>query len=841
MTPEQWQGLCEAVAAAESRPVAEQRAYLLAKFADDPSLASLAIGMLAELNQDATRVSAAVDAALDDFTSSTRIHPGDMIGGYRVEAEIGAGGMGSVYRARKTGADYDMPVALKVVPVYAKAGAPDLSEIRLLATLSHPNIARLIDGGVHPRVGLYLVTEYVDGLSLREFIDDRQLSAAASLGLFMDICAAVQHAHQQLIVHCDIKPANILVSDGIAKLLDFGIASKVGPEPDDSSETGVTAYSPNYASPEQLRGDSPTTGTDIYSLGLLLWELLTGRPAFQGDKHREAALEERRALDARQRRTIDIELAAIINMACAFDPGNRYASAADLRDDIQNYLGGYPVRPLAGSRWHRLSRFVRRNLAASIATFALLASLVAFSIITTLQATDLRAERDRLEVERSAKAASTAFLATTLQTFDPVTLEKDLSPVPAEFLQQLAVRARSDLEAVPLARAEVLTILGDALHSRSEYDTAIPILMEATDLYQDTREANPANVAIALAKLGTAVSTVGDYDQAATHFEQALALLEQAGERNTIHHARIYRALGARERILGNHDQSRTYLENAVDIFRETAGDSSAETAGIIGSLGYHFLFVGQPDKAIPLLIEAMDVTERSVGSQHLNYGRQMAHLASAYRENGSLDNALAMYPRAIDIIGTAVGTHHSYVINARAEYGRALQRMGEFDAALAEFEGAARSAEVTFGDDHYQWGIQRLNLAILNHQTGALAESAAEYELILETVSQTLPPDNAYRAAALMGLALIDLDKGIADAAREKNESAREAIVNSLGTGHWYFDLNRCIEATALKMLGQDVAGGQLFSDHFDAFRNARPDGDFRVAKIASYWDSPP
>ena len=356
------------------------------------------------------------------------------IGAYKILRVIGEGGMGIVYLASRADDLYQKQVAIKVVRAGFGLNAAMLlrfgSERQILANLDHPNIARLFDGGAADGMP-YLVMEYVDGIPIDRFCQSRQLNLTQRLQLFCEVCSAVDYAHKNLVVHRDIKPVNILVTaDGVPKLLDFGIAKLLDEELAGQGQTRTVDrfMTPEYASPEQLRGEQVTTATDVYALGVLLYELLTGERLFRlktaspleifeiiCEREPAAPSEAPIADDLHAtpygRRSLRGDLDNIVLTAVRKEPSRRYVSVAALAADIQAYLKGYPVQARTHGWIYRSGKFIRRHKAAVAATAAMVLALIAFSIGMGLLAR--RATREKLTAQRESEFLAGVFQAAT--------------------------------------------------------------------------------------------------------------------------------------------------------------------------------------------------------------------------------------------------------------------------------------------------------------------------------------------------------------------------------------------------------------------------------------------
>ncbi|MEP6900191.1 MAG: serine/threonine-protein kinase, partial [Actinomycetota bacterium] len=365
------------------------------------------------------------------------------IGNYKIVREIGHGGMGVVFLAERADETFQKQVAIKVVKHnFAERETLRRFQIerQILANLEHPHIAQLLDGGATEENLPYLVMEYVEGLPLLEFCRHHDLDVKAQLVLFQKICSAVQYAHQHLVIHRDLKPSNILVTNsGEPKLLDFGISKLINTEADATqTQTDFRAFTPDYASPEQIRGDRVSTATDIYSLGVILYELLTDARPFKSDsknigeiaqaiceneptkpsdvatrqhgntaedqirptKTQKSKTEEKKEIRKTQiakRKSLKGDLDNIILTALRKEPNRRYASVKDFSEDIGNYLNGMPVKARPNTFFYRSEKFIKRNRAASVVATLLVLSLIGGIITTAWQARIARQERDRTE------------------------------------------------------------------------------------------------------------------------------------------------------------------------------------------------------------------------------------------------------------------------------------------------------------------------------------------------------------------------------------------------------------------------------------------------------------
>ncbi|HEV2843761.1 MAG TPA: serine/threonine-protein kinase, partial [Thermoanaerobaculia bacterium] len=412
--PERWRTVDRIFAQALELPPAERAVFLDAACAGDAGLRRDVERLLGADERNDTFMERPAGELLGWRPLAGEDEEGGRLGPYRLLRRIGGGGMGTVYLARRDDEQYQQEVAIKVLRAGLEATEAYhrfIAERQILARLQHPNIARLYDGGTTEDGRPFLVMELVDGLPVDQYCDQGQLNVDQRLGLFRRICSAVEHAHQNLLVHRDIKPGNILVTpDGEPKLLDFGIAKQLEPKVATDSgpltRTGLRIMTPSYASPEQVKGEAVTTASDVYSLGVLLYELLTGRSPYPsaevtyeieraiceqeperpsvavfraGAVSPEEIASARKARPQALQRRLRGDLDNIVLMALRKEPGRRYGSVAKLSRDLERHQEDLPVAARADTLRYRARKFVVRNragVAAAVAVFLLVSLLV---------------------------------------------------------------------------------------------------------------------------------------------------------------------------------------------------------------------------------------------------------------------------------------------------------------------------------------------------------------------------------------------------------------------------------------------------------------------------------
>jgi len=655
----------------------------------------------------------------------------ERVGPYRIVKEIGAGGMGVVYLAMHEGPGFERPVALKVI---RRGLDTDLMlrrfqlERRLLAALQHPNVSRLIDAGALPDGRPYFVMDFVEGTPLDAYCERHALPLPARLRLFMAVCDAVQHAHANLIVHRDIKPANVLVSDaGIPVLMDFGIGKLLDPsissgdaDVPTATMTSGRAFTPAYASPEQIRGEAVSTATDVYGLGALLFQLLTGRRAF--DQDAGPALE-RAVLETDPPRpstvsgqALDSDLDAIVLKAMRKEPERRYTSVSALADDVQRYLDGQPVRAHAGSFSYRAGKFMRRNRAALLAAAVVFLSLLGATTYSTLQARAVTRERDKaLEVQGFLLEM---FGAGGRNRGDSVSLRELLDGQAA--LVPLAYAGRPELH------AQMLTVIAEGYDRLGLFAQAEPLAREALEIRRRTLRADHPDVAFSTSLLGWILHERGKSKDGEALLREALALWPGARPRNPAAHARTLNDLGVVREAAGAYDEAGTLYRDALALRRREFGDANRAVATTASNLAVVLYRQKDLPGAIAMAESALAVMRRASGPDHQRSTLIQGNLAAMRVASGDLPGAETEYRDVLARQTRVLGRQHpvtSGTIFALASVLGQQKRLAEADTLLVEALG---DFERTYGPEHVRVANALTLLSSLRRNQGRRDDAIA-------------------------------------------------------------------------------------------------------------------
>ncbi|MEO5799286.1 MAG: serine/threonine-protein kinase [Gemmatimonadales bacterium] len=675
--------------------------------------------------------------------------PGTTIDRYRIVGLIGRGGMGEVYEAVRTGVDFERRVAIKVL----RAGivSPDLvrrfeQERRILAGLEHQNIAALTDGGILVDGRPYLVMEFVDGSRITSWCAERHLDVPGKLALFTQVCDAVGRAHRHLVVHRDIKPGNVMVTaDGTVKLLDFGIAKVIDPDPDAGgageapSRNGPLGLTPEYAAPEQLAGAAVTTATDIYALGLLLFELLTDQRPFADEANSLPELT-RLVLTtdpplpssvARPdvARVLRGDLDAIVRKALRQDPADRYQGADRLVDDLHRHAAGLPVEAMRGHRGYRTAKFVGRHRGALAA-----AALLTVALLTGAASTWRESQRTR--VQKSRAEATTRFLTEMLSSVDPAAAGKEVSMV--EVLDSAAVRIRANTRLEPEVEASLQSAIGASYRALGKYDLAEPHLRRALALRLEHAD-DALATAWAHRELGELFDARGEYAAADSQYARGVALLPPRGDSAVEVVATDLLEQRARmQSLAGNLPAAESMLVEVVARLRRVRGDSSFSLGVALSQLGVTLAQAHHFDRAESVTREALTIFGQVLPSTHPEIGKALGRLATILEQSGRPTPADSAYRISLHNLDAAMGPSHPDVAWIRVNYAGFLFDNHAWDAAIAEADTVLANRGKGIPDTHpgVALAIQMRGMALSAKGDHAAAVRALRESLALRRVT---------------------------------------------------------------------------------------------------------
>ena len=763
----------EAVLDAALRAPPEERSGILDRFCDnDRELRREVESLLAAEAQSKGFLDTSAESFATPFVVATTAressdHAGDTIGRYRLVEEIGRGGMGAVWLAVRADGQFEQSVALKLI----KRGMDSdeildrfIRERQILARLEHPNIARLLDGGVSDDGRPYFAMELVKGKTITTYCDETQLGIEARLRLFIIAARAVAYAHRNLIVHRDIKPSNVLVDQtGTIKLLDFGIAKvldEAGDTPEVSTRTNARLMTAEYASPEQLSGGRVTTASDVYQLGLLLYELVTGtRPPVGSSatsglkKPSTATLNE---FGHRLRGDID----TIVLRSLREEPDRRYPSAGDLADDVERHLEKRPLRFGSDSTSYRAQKFVQRHRIGVFSTAGLLVLLIGF---LTFDSARVRRERDRARHEADKATEVSQLMASFLQGWSPDA--SDRGEVSAtKLLGEAAVRAERELGSRPEMLAATLSILGDFHTTLGEWRKADSLLNIAQRIQDQPGAPSEADRAATMARRGRLYRYTGRHAEAVDVLTRSLAIHRSHYGPSHSETLRVHRELAIEFRESKRWEEFERTAREILSAMEPGARTRSPFALEVSGDLGYALFQQAKYDDAVSILRPTLARQRALFGDVHVATLYTIRALGSTLRDRGDLDEAEGYYREALRVARALYGENHTETENSLVILALALQRKNN----LIEAESLAREGlEVAIkvhGPNHDRiWG-HISNVATIRLDRGDPVEAERLLRNALALV-RSKPGRDADEGDVLNRLAYITLSRSASDA----------------------------------------------------------------------------
>ena len=851
----------------------EDRRVFLESRCADPEMRQRIERMLAADTENDVVFEQSADAVarvIGDPDVRQMLPPGSRIGPFELIEVLGEGGSSTVFRAVRDADGVRQHVALKLLRrgLYSpEARRQFRRERHALAQLQHPGIARLIEGGVSDSGLAYIALDLVEGEPITDHARARRMDLRVRLELFLQVCRAVEAAHHALIVHRDLKPSNVLVTAaGEVKLLDFGIAKLLDAD-DDDTQTRLPAFTPAYAAPEQRSGGLITTATDVYALGVVLGELVTGRRLNDGSSRtpsdRVAAATEPGVLPASPeitRRQLRGDIDNIVLKAIASEPERRYASAGALAADIERLLDGRPVSAHPPSTWYRTRKFVARHKSGVGASVAVVVAVLAALTVALWQANAARREALRANAMRD-------FMFSAFAEAEPGS-PREGPPTIAAVVEQSAHKARADAAMNIDARTELLTQLGGVLRGQGRLDSARENLEWN---YAQAKAAFGETAALTLAAGRELLATMilrGDFAEARTLADRLIAIAPPRGA-------------GVRSLIFGDsallaskeHEYKRASADSRTSVeLAEASGDPDLVDQALEGA-GNVALGTNQPAEAVRTYEELLTRYTRKHGARHLSVAGTQASLSRAYRQQGDLVraeehihraleiddavlahddwrraehlNALTMvmyqqrdYKGALDaaaetlrINRVARGEDHPEIANDYNSVGMMHALLEEWSDAVTPLREALRRSEAAYGPEHFETAVTRSNLGVVLANSGDVAAGEAELAHAIASLEKAEEPEPDEVAATYEKLARIRLDRGDADGALTAIGHIESALAKETTVPAYWNGRVAMLRATALLRVHKPrEARALLETAAADLARSAKPDVVLRV-----------
>ena len=755
---------------------------------------------------------------------------GDRIGAWRVLRVLGRGGMATVYLAERAGGQFEQLVALKVLDVsrnFDALVARFAQERRILARLEHPNIARMIDGGATRTGQPYVVMEYVEGEPIDLHCDRLSLGFEERIRLFTHVANAVQYAHSHLIVHRDIKPSNILINgNGEPKLLDFGIAKLLDPESSaPETRSALHPMTPEYASPEQVRGEPLTTASDVYQLGFLLYHLLTGSSPYNVDRRNVAAMVQaicqsqparpsgsivseaaaaRGTTPERLRRRLSGDLDTILLTTLRKNPARRYPSVIQLNEDLRRYLAGLPVTARPPTLRYRGLKFVARHTGAVAAS-----AVLALAIVGGLAATAWQARATAREAMRAAEVRD--FLVSLFESVDPdTTLGETVTA--KEILDRGATRLDSGLSEVPLLRAEMLGVVGRMYLELGLYREARPLLEEALATLRLAGRQNETALAQGAQDLASILYEQGEYEAAEKTSREALAIRRQRHREEPDELSRSLFNLAAVLNVQGKKEEAEPLYLEGLDIVRRTGNEELL--ASHLSDYGVFLYKSTRFEEALGVGEEALQLQRALYGYDHTLVASSLLNLSASHVELGAYDEAEGLLQESLSLRRKLLGEQHPHVATALNNLGHLLQKAGRLtEAEEAHLQSLAIRREV-LGENHPDVANTLNSLGVVQYFNARYEEAAQTFEKVLPIWRSSLGPSHPNVLSSLNNLGASRREAGNLAGAEDVLRETIALRIEVFGEPHQAVAQSFNNLALVLAKQGKDAEAEKLIRD---------------------------
>lgn len=816
---------------ASSLPIEERQAFLDTECSSEPELRAEIEALLAadqESDHYIERLGVkVVNPALQ--TALTRKDPllNTQLGPYELVNVIDRGGMGTVYLGRRIDGAFDQTVAIKVVrlDMIPELSARFLEERRILAKLDHPSIARLLDGGFSDEGRPWLAMEYVRGEAITTWADRKSLSVNERLELFRSVCEAVAYAHRNLIVHRDLKPSNIFVTEeGGVKLLDFGISKLLDESQSPSiTRTGYAPLTPEYAAPEQLLGKDVSQATDVYALGVILYELLTGRRPYQIPSRVRREIERviieeqplkpsaivtdatglsddptlpqtlegisrtRNLAPEALKRRLSGDLDVIILKALRKEPERRYDSARALSEDVHRHMNQLPVTAQPDSRGYRIAKFVRRHRVLVGSALLIMVSLFGGLAAALWQAGVARQEAENARQEAERAEAVTEFLIGLFESTDPAQARGD-SVLVRDVLDRSLAALPEDLVDQPALRAHLETMLGEIYLRLGRLDRADSLLSNALLIKEELYGSGHLALAETLAKLGRVRFIQGSGEQGIALLKEALDIIRRETAGDDPLKADVLSTLGWHLTVNGEHDEAEALLHEGLEMWqRLSAGEVTTDLGMATNNLALLFYYKGEYERALPYLERALEIQRILVHDQpHPDLAIALDNFSTLLIMLNRNDDAEPYVREAVEIQRILYGDEpHQSLVTTLNNYGRVLFSLERFEESRAIHNEVFGLKMALYGYEHQSTAVTLGWLAQLEEYEENYSEAEALYREATRISENTVPPGHENWATQLRHLAAMISRQGRWEEAEQMYLLNYERTFEHYGSDH--------------------------------------------------------
>lgn len=783
----------------------------------------------------------------EDLESISSKHSltGKQVGAYSIKEQIGEGGMGSVYLAERSDKEFQHSVAIKIIR-HGRATTSNIQrfkrEQQILADLNHPGIATLHDGGVTDDGFLYIIMEYVDGLPIDEYCRQNNTSIDDKIALFKQVLQAVRHAHENLVIHRDLKPENILVNQsGNIKILDFGISKLLQEEDASLTQTGVRLLTPKYAAPEQIREANITTGTDLYALGIIFYELLAGVPPYNFEDASQHEIEHTilqndpsapssRVGSAKLKKKFRGDLDAIVLKAIRKEPEQRYRVANDFLSDLENYRKGLPVTARQDSVQYRSKKFLQRHKQSLATVTGILLLFIGFAGFYTWRVAQER-NQARFEAQRAEEVKN--FMLSIFNSTNPDLVQhsvKDLTP--AELLASGIKKVERELKNRPVIYIELMVAIGSALENLDDYETGAVALNKALIKSNKIYGPNSIQSANILRSLAGLYNTARKTKEAQELAEMSISILKQKNSPAQIDLAHSYSILAFNKALTGKYREARKYYLTADSLYIKSSNKKTVARHNNLDNLAEVEERLEEYELAESHFLEALQFYKDHYNGPQINITHTQSALADLYSFLGEYKKATQYLTRAAEIQKDLLGKDNAAIAATYSSLGLNYWELRELDKALKYIRKSLSLKEKYYGSNSMGYASELNNIAMIQETMGEYQEARNNYKKSIQIKEQLMEPDNTSLAISYYNFGSYLNRMGNHKEAITFLEKAIEIDAKKLGTESVgvAIDYNRL--ATISTDAGKYQKADTLFKKAWRIFNRELPEDHKRIAE---------
>lgn len=778
-----------------------------------------------------------------DLLSTNQTLIGKKVGAYSIREKIGEGGMGMVYRAERSDGKFDHQVAIKII---RRGQATDENirrfqrEQHILAGFNHPNIARLFDGGTTDDGFPYIIMEYISGAPIDDYCKTNNCNIDEKVALFQQVLEAIRYAHENLVIHRDLKPGNILVDEnGNVKVLDFGISKLLEDDSDTAlTHTGARLLTPRYAAPEQIRQKNITTATDMYALGVVFYKLLTGEGPFELNDLSHYEMEQvilqtdplkpsHKARSTNLKKELQGDLDAIALKAIRKESESRYRMANEFLQDLQNYQKGLPVSARDDSLQYRTHKYIKRHAKGIMVAAGILVLIFSFFGFYSWRITQ---ERNQAQFQAQRAEEVKGFMLSIFDETNPElakSLKKDLSA--KQLLRSGIDKAEQELQEQPQIYSEMLSSISHALINLDDYESANAALRKALNkskneahnattasLYTDLSElklyegkVDSANFFGLKAKISSrnlptgAASTFinakanhmygltkafqAKYDSSVVYYLKADSLYKKAGQENNVEYIENLRSLGEILTVKGDFEQAEKYLQKALEAFQAKYNRPHLNTLSTQSQLGNLYMSIGDHQTAQKVFAETLEKTISLLGKTNYEVAKTYNRIAVNYISLAQYDSAVTYSERALDIYDQIYDDKaHTDILSSLNNLALAKDYQGKTSEAIEIYRDIISKKEQKNGTDHPKNAVAMYNLATILQLNKSFNEAYDLMQRVLKIQKKSLGEDHPYISLYYINLGSIQRDLKLYPQASQSFQKAKAIIDSELPEGHY-------------------------------------------------------